>query len=125
MKKVLITGSTGLVGSEAVKFFREKGWDVVGIDNNQRAKALGTPTKNPEIDMDIRDPIAIESLFSIHKFDAIIHAAAQASHDYSKDHLVEDFTINTVGTIVLLEATRKLAPDAVFVYVSSDKVYGN
>ena len=122
--KILVTGHCGLVGSEAVKYFREKGWDVVGIDNNQRAKALGTPTKSPEIDMDIRDPIAIESLFSIHKFDAIIHAAAQASHDYSKDHLVEDFTINAVGTIVLLEAFKKYCPDAVFVYVSTDKVYG-
>jgi CDP-paratose 2-epimerase len=123
-KKVLVTGSTGLTGSETVKLFQEKGWDVVGVDNNQRAKLFGTPAKFPEIDMDIRDPVAMETLFTIHKFDAVIHTAAQPSHDYSKDNVVEDFTINTIGTLVLLEATRKLAPEAVFVNVSSDKVYG-
>lgn len=124
-KKILITGSTGLLGSACVLLFKSiGGWDVVGIDNNQRAKLFGTPQKSPEIDMDIRDPIAIETLFTIHKFDAIIHTAAQPSHDYSKDHVIEDFTHNTVGTLVLLEATRKLAPKAVFVNISTDKVYG-
>lgn len=123
-QKILITGSTGLVGSACVALFNAIGWDVVGVDNNQRAKMFGTPTKSPQIDLDIRDPIAVESLFSIHKFDAIIHTAAQPSHDYSTENTIEDFTINTVGTLVLLEATRKLCPNAVFVYISTDKVYG-
>ena len=124
MPKILITGSTGLVGSEAVKFFREKGWYVVGIDNNMRAKNLGTPDKVPEIELDIRNWHGIVDLFSKNSFDAVIHAAAQASHDWSKKEPVTDFGVNALGTLLLLEATRLYCPKAVFVYVSSDKVYG-
>uniref|UniRef100_A0A6M3J5V4 Putative NADH dehydrogenase n=1 Tax=viral metagenome TaxID=1070528 RepID=A0A6M3J5V4_9ZZZZ len=122
--KICITGSTGLVGSEAVKYFQEKGWDVIGIDNNARAENLGTPNKSPEYNIDIRDSEAIAELFETHKFDAILHAAGQASHDWSKDHPITDFTTNVWGTINLLEATRQLCPKATFVYISSDKVYG-
>lgn len=122
--KILITGSTGLVGSEAVKFFTEKGWEVVGIDNNMRAKFFGTPDKVPTLKIDIREEPKINDLFQTHKFDAIIHTAGQPSHDYSKDHVLEDFHINAWGTLVLLEATRKYCPEAVFVFISSDKVYG-
>lgn len=122
--RVLVTGSTGLVGSECVKFFREKGCDVVGIDNNMRARNLGTPDKEPETFLDIRDAIGVDNLFKEQKFDAIVHAAANASHDWSKDHPVEDFMINTIGTVNLLDATRRYCSDAVFVYVSTDKVYG-
>jgi len=122
--KVLVTGSSGLVGTETVKLFREEGWEVIGIDNNARAENLGTPDKVPEHNLDIRDWTSVSMLFSVNNFDAIIHAAAQASHDWSKDHPVEDFTTNTWGTLNLLEATRKFCPEAPFVYVSSDKVYG-
>lgn len=126
MPKILITGSLGLVGSEAVKFFKEKGWKVVGIDNNMRAQFFETEkvAQGEVLDIDIRNQIYINDLFKKHKFDAIIHCAAQPSHDYSKDHVLEDFDINARGTLILLEATRKYCPEAVFVHVSTDKVYG-
>ena len=132
MKKILVTGATGLVGSEAVKFFKEKGWEVIGIDANMRAAFFDTPDKDGALMVDIRDQTAVNHLFDIHSarphaegpFDAIIHAAAQPSHDYSKDHVLEDFHTNATGTLHLLEAARKYCPKAVFVHVSTDKVYG-
>lgn len=124
MKKILVTGATGLVGSEAVSFFKEKGWEVVGVDANMRAAFFDTPDKEPTHDLDIRDETGVQMLFARYKFDAIIHAAAQPSHDYSKEHVMEDFTVNAKGTLNLLEAARKYCPDAVFVQVSTDKVYG-
>lgn len=122
--KILITGSEGLVGSEACKFFKDKGWEVIGVDNNGRSKFFGVEEGKPEYNIDIRDEKSINNLFMEHKFDAIIHAAAQPSHDYSKDHALEDFDVNARGTLILLEATRKYRRNAVFVYVSTDKVYG-
>lgn len=124
MNKVLVTGATGLVGSEAVEYFSEKGWDVVGIDANMRSHFFGTPGKIPTIQVDIRNVFDLEILFTEHKFDAIIHTAAQPSHDYSKEHVVEDFHINATGTLHLLEMARKHCPDAVFVHCSTDKIYG-
>lgn len=127
MKKILITGSTGLVGSEAVKFFTEKGWNVLGIDANKRASFFGTPDKESEysVNIDIRDNTAIEMIFETQgTFDAVIHCAAQPSHDYSKEHVLEDFHTNATGTLNLLEAARRHSPKAVFVHVSTDKVYG-
>lgn len=125
-KKVLITGSLGLTGSACMKFFKAKGWDVVGIDNNQRAEFFGTQPQedNESLLANICNEKAMDSLFSSEKFDAIIHTAAQPSHDYAKDHVIEDFLTNAFGTLVLLEATRKHCPDAVFVHMSTDKVYG-
>lgn len=123
-KKILITGSLGLVGSEAVSFFKEKGWEVIGIDNNMRSYFFGVPKRTPLFEMDIRDQSSMEYLFSTYKFDAIIHAAAQPSHDWAKKEPLTDFDINARGTLILLEATRKFCPEAVFVYVSTDKVYG-
>lgn len=123
--KVLVTGSMGLVGSASVELFEYKGWDVIGIDNNGRSKFFGTPPKqNSGNQIDIRNEDAVDHLFALHKFDAIIHAAAQPSHDYATDHVLEDFDINARGTVILLEATRTYCPEAVFVYVSTDKVYG-
>lgn len=122
--KILITGSTGLTGSEAVSYFREKGWEVVGIDNNMRHEFFGTPDKDAELKVDIRDRGAVNKLFAEHKFDAVINTAAQPSHDYSKEHVLEDFDINAGGTVNLLEACRKHSPNAVFVHCSTDKVYG-
>lgn len=113
-----------MVGSEAVEFFKEKGWDVVGIDANMRHKFFGTPEKSNFSEVDIRNIFELELLFHEHKFDAIIHAAAQPSHDYSKEHVIEDFHINATGTLHLLEMARKHCPGAVFVHCSTDKVYG-
>jgi len=124
MSKICITGSLGLVGSEAVSFFKEKGWEVVGIDNNMRSHFFGVAKETPELEVDIRDEESINDLFKEHKFNAILHTAAQPSHDYSKDHVLEDFDINARGTLILLEATRKYCPDATFVHISTDKVYG-
>ena len=122
--KILVTGSSGLVGSEAVKYFSEKGHTVIGIDKNMRSRFFGTPDKEPEYEYDIRDKADIFQLFMAHEFDAIIHTAGQPSHDYSKDNVFEDFDINARGTLVLLEATRKYCPNAVFVHCSTDKIYG-
>lgn len=123
--KILITGSTGLVGSEAVSFFAAEGWDVIGIDANKRSAFFGTPSKTPQMEIDIRDQSMVNYLFLDQgPFDAIIHAAAQPSHDYSKDHVLEDFDTNARGTVILLEAARKHSPNAVFVHCSTDKIYG-
>lgn len=124
-KKVLVTGSLGLTGAEAVDFFTEKGWEVIGIDSNMRSYFFGVPKGDPQFEIDIRDEKAINGLFSEHKFDAIVHTAAQPSHDWSKKEPLTDFDINARGTLVLLEATRKHCPRAVFIHISTDKVYGS
>lgn len=122
--KALVTGSAGLLGSSCVKLFSENGWEVTGIDNNARSKNLGTPKKDIELDLDFTDKDRVFNLFRQNKFDVVIHAGGQASHDWSNDHVLEDFNTNALGTVILLEATRKYSPDAVFVQVSTDKVYG-
>jgi CDP-paratose 2-epimerase len=122
--KILITGSLGLVGSEAVNFFKKKGWHVVGIDNNMRSYFFGVKREKPAYTIDIRNDKAINNLFRHHKFDAIIHAAAQPSHDWAKKEPITDFDVNARATLILLEATRKYCPEAVFVHISTDKVYG-
>lgn len=124
MSKVCITGSTGLVGSEAVSFFKEKNWEVFGVDNNMRSYLFGTPKKKAQYDIDLRDKDAVDELFKENKFDAIIHAAAQPSHDWAKKEPLTDFDVNARATLILLEATQTYCPNAVFVYVSTDKVYG-
>lgn len=124
MKNILITGSSGLVGSACMELFVEKGWHVTGIDNNGRSKFFGTESRPVFNDIDIRDQRAIEKLFTDIKFDAIIHTAGQPSHDWATDHVLEDFDVNARGSLVLLEATRLFCPEAVFVHVSTDKVYG-
>ena len=123
-KKILITGSSGLLGSACSSFFKKKGWEVIGIDNNARSKNLGTPRKNIGLDVDFTQPKQVFDLFREYTFDAVIHAGAQASHDWSNDHVLEDFMANAFGTVLLLEATRMYSPNAVFVQVSTDKVYG-
>lgn len=122
--KLLVTGSSGLVGSACMKYFRDRKWDVVGIDSNMRSAFFGTPVKEVDRMMDIRDWETIEALFKEEKFDAVIHAAGQPSHDWSTDHALTDFDINARGTLILLEAMRKYSPRGTFVYVSTDKVYG-
>lgn len=141
MKVCIITGSAGLIGSEAVKLFAKKFDKVIGIDNNQRAKLFGKeastwPTAIDLIEdysnyihnsVDIRDEIAIHKIFSEHKsaIKLIIHTAAQPSHDWAAKEPKTDFTINANGTLTLLEATRLHCPEAVFIFTSTNKVYGD
>lgn len=125
--KILITGSLGLVGSEAVAFFNHKGWEVVGVDNHMREKLFNLPIAEiqPVTEpIDIRNEEHVNLLFQRHHFDAIIHTAAQPSHHFSATDPLLDFDINARGTLILLEATRKHCPEAVFVFCSTDKVYG-
>jgi len=138
-KKVLITGSAGLVGSESVRFFCEKNFEVIGVDNDMRAyffgkeastvwnrKRLEEKYKNyKHLMVDIRDVEKIEKIFKKNNFDLIIHTAAQPSHDWAAREPYTDFSINALGTIVLLEATRKYCPKATFIFTSTNKVYGD
>ena len=136
---VLVTGSNGLIGSEAVQHFDRQGHRVVGVDNNMRRFFFGPPgdtawnlerlkstTSNfAAHDLDIRDRERIFALFAEHHFDLIIHCAAQPSHDKAKEIPLIDFEVNALGTLNLLEATRQHCPDAVFILMSTNKVYGD
>jgi CDP-paratose 2-epimerase len=141
MDIVLITGSAGLIGSEAVRFFCREGYTVVGIDNDMRARFFGeeASTKwNLQLleeecptylhrSLDVRDGEAISEIFQEYGTDIklIIHAAAQPSHDWAARDPFTDFTVNANGTLVMLENTRKYTPDAVFIFTSTNKVYGD
>jgi len=139
VKKILVTGSSGLIGSEAVEHFDRQGHNVIGVDNNMRRVFFGEPgdttwnlerlrnvTRNfTHFNADIRDRIALEELFRNHKFDLIVHCAAQPSHDKARDIPILDFEVNALGTVNLLEATRLHCPEAVFVFISTNKVYGD
>ena len=135
---VLVTGSSGLIGSECVLYFDRLGWDVHGIDNNARREFFGEDgdtswnlhrllkeaPKFHHVDADIRDRDGLFRMFQDISFDAVIHAAAQPSHDLAARRPLEDFDINAIGTLNLLEATRCYRPDATFVFLSTNKVYG-
>lgn len=137
--QVLITGSGGLIGSEAVRFFCKEGFDVVGVDNDMRRYFFGDKastdwnTKNltgnlknfQHEDIDIRNEEAVMELFKKHEFDLIIHTAAQPSHDWAAKEPFTDFDINARGTLNLLEAIRQHCKDAVFLFTSTNKVYGD
>lgn len=137
--KVLVTGSSGLIGSEAVEFYDKQGHEVTGIDNNMRAEFFGPDgdttwnlkrlkkiTKNfTHHSIDIRDEKKINNLFKKHKFGLIIHCAAQPSHDKAAQIPLLDFQVNALGTMHLLEAARQYSPDAVFIHMSTNKVYGD
>jgi len=137
--KVLVTGSSGLIGSEAAEHFDRRGHEVVGVDNNMRRVFFGpagdtlwnlerlkSATKRfTHASLDIRDRAAIEELFRTHRFDLIVHCAAQPSHDKARDIPLLDFDVNALGTVNLLEATRQHSPEAVFVFLSTNKVYGD
>ena len=141
MSVALITGSAGLVGSEAVKFFCDKGFDVVGIDNNLRKfffgkdgstswvkKKLKKDYKNfYNYDTDIRNFNSLEKIFRKYskKISIIIHCAAQPSHDYGKNYPTIDFNVNATGTLNLLELTKKFCPESCFIFMSTNKVYGD
>lgn len=139
MKKILITGSGGLIGSEAARMYISRGHNVLGVDNNMRKVFFGekgdvTTSIKKLIEMkgdyshsyiDIRDRGIVDYFFKHTKIDAIIHCAAQPSHDLAATIPFDDFETNAVGTLNLLEATRKHCPEAAFVYVSTNKVYGD
>lgn len=137
--RVLVTGSSGLIGSEAVTFFDNMGFEVSGIDNNMRADFFGpkgdtlgnlarleAQCKNfTSYNQDIRDRKGVEELFQKLNPELIIHAAAQPSHDLAASRPFDDFDVNATGTLNLLEATRRQCPEAVFIHVSTNKVYGD
>lgn len=142
MGTVVITGSAGLIGSQSVHFFAGLGFNIVGIDNDMRAVFFGDAASTSwnqallieqygdryqHKNIDIRDRDAIESLFNEYGADIelIIHTAAQPSHDWAANDPHTDFTVNANGTLVLLEATRQFCPAAVFVFTSTNKVYGD
>ena len=137
--KVLVTGSSGLIGSEAVEFYDRAGHSVVGIDNNMRETFFGqqgdtswnlnrlkqVTQQFEHKNIDIRDRPALTELFQDQAFDLIIHCAAQPSHDKACQIPLLDFEVNALGTINLLEATRQHCPEAVFIHISTNKVYGD
>ncbi len=141
MSVALITGSAGLIGSEAVKFFAAKGLSVVGIDNNMRKTFFGDSACTQwnlaalqrqvpnymHFDCDIRNQNALEKIFKHygHAISVIIHAAAQPSHDWAATEPHTDFTVNANGTLNLLEYTRLHCPKAPFIFLSTNKVYGD
>ena len=138
MSVAVITGSAGLIGSEAVRYFAAKGMHVVGIDNDMRKYFFGPEAstewmrKNLEatiagyqhFSIDIRDHAAILDLFKRFEkeISLVIHTAAQPSHDWAAREPLTDFSVNATGTLNLLEATRQHAPDAAFVFTSTNKV---
>jgi CDP-paratose 2-epimerase len=142
MSVAIVTGSGGLIGSEAATHFADVGLEVVGIDNDMRAEFFGPSastawnvaalegrlgTKYRHCRFDIRDAAAIDDVFSRYgrAISLIVHTAAQPSHDWAASAPITDFTVNANGTLTLLEATRKHSPDAAFIFTSTNKVYGD
>ncbi len=141
MSIVIVTGSNGLVGSESVNFFSDKGFDVIGIDNNLRKFFFGNDgstiwikknlqnrnKKFKHYNTDIRNFNNLEKIFKVYKknISLIIHCAAQPSHDYGKNFPIIDFNVNATGTLNLLELTKKYCSDSPFIFMSTNKVYGD
>lgn len=142
MSVAVITGSAGLIGSEAAFFFSNLGLEVVGIDNDMRRVFFGDEASTAwnrtrlmnqlgkqyrHMDLDIRDAVGLERVFDRYSRDiaVVIHTAAQPSHDWAAKDPITDFSVNATGTLNLLEATRTHCPDAPFIYTSTNKVYGD
>ena len=139
MKRILVTGSSGLIGSEVVIYFSSSGFEVHGLDNNQRAVFFGPPgdtrwnqkrlqemiTDFTHHEMDIRDRMGILSLVEEIRPDCIVHAAAQPSHDRAAAIPFDDLDTNAIGTLNLLEAARRYCPESPFIHMSTNKVYGD
>ena len=138
-RKLLVTGSNGLIGSEVVVHFCNEGWDVTGFDNNMRADFFGPKGdtrwnqsrleggfKNfRHVEIDIRDrERVLEEVASIGP-DAVVHTAAQPSHDLAASRPFDDFDVNAVGTLNMLEAARRACPESPFAHMSTNKVYGD
>jgi CDP-paratose 2-epimerase len=139
MRRLLVTGSSGLIGSEVVDYFCNEGWSVHGVDNNQRADFFGPAGdtrwnqrrllarhKNfQHHELDVRDREGVRERMEALRPELIVHTAAQPSHDLAASRPFDDFDVNAVGTLNLLEAARQFAPEAVFVHMSTNKVYGD
>lgn len=139
MKKLLVTGSSGLIGSEVCEFFARDGWQIHGVDNNQRAVFFGPQgdtrwnqqrlatslTDFHHHELDIRNREGVLNLLKEVQPTAIVHTAAQPSHDRAAAIPFDDFDTNAVGTLNLLEATRQACPESPFVHMSTNKVYGD
>jgi len=141
MGVAIVTGSGGLIGSESARFFAEQGMQVIGVENDMRARFFGpdastTPTSerlSREVDgfqwerLDIRDADGVNRLFKAHARDIelVVHTAAQPSHDWAASDPQTDFTVNANGTLNLLQAARDHAPTATFIFTSTNKVYGD
>ncbi len=141
MEIALITGATGLIGSESVRFFSKKGFKIIGIDNDMRKVFFGEEASTlwnrkrlekeipgyTHYSLDIRDQDSISLTFKEFSTDIkiVIHTAAQPSHDWAAKDPYMDFSINATGTLVLLENTRKYCPEACFIFTSTNKVYGD
>jgi CDP-paratose 2-epimerase len=138
-KSILVTGSSGLIGSEVVSFFSELDWRVHGVDNNMRAQFFGpagdTRWNQERLlrqfasfthhEVDMRDRLRIEELLKATRPSAIVHCAAQPSHDLAASRPFEDFDVNATGTLNLLEAAHRQCPESPFVHMSTNKVYGD
>jgi CDP-paratose 2-epimerase len=140
-RTIIVTGSAGLIGSETVKRFAGRDWRVVGIDNDMRSRFFGAEASTRKTrdqlvadiagyehhDLDIRDAAAIDDVFKKHRREiaAVVHTAAQPSHDWAAREPQTDFTVNANGTLNLLEAARNFCPEAPFVFTSTNKVYGD
>jgi CDP-paratose 2-epimerase len=139
MKRIVVTGSAGLIGSEAARHYDRLGWQVTGVDNNMRRTFFGsdgdTSWQRDALErdcrryrhaaIDIRDREAVFDLLREVRPHAVIHCAAQPSHDLAARIPFDDFEVNALGTLNLLEATRQFAPEASFVFTSTNKVYGD
>ncbi len=138
-KKALITGASGLIGSQCVEFYIEKGFDVIGIDNDMRSYFFGSEASTLPVkssleskyenyechNIDIRDYKSLESVFQNSDISTVIHTAAQPSHDWAANEPLTDYSVNAMGTMNLLELYRIHAPDATFIFTSTNKVYGD
>jgi CDP-paratose 2-epimerase len=141
MPVAVVTGSGGLIGSESVAHFVEEGFDVVGIENDMRAEFFGQSASTRSVterllrsysefrslDLDVRDADGVERLFASHgsAIEVVVHTAAQPSHDWAASAPHVDFDVNANGTLNLLESTRRHAPEASFIFTSTNKVYGD
>ena len=139
MPTLLVTGSSGLIGSEVVRHFDGLGWRVVGVDNNMRADFFGPRgdtrwnqgqllarcARFEHVELDIRDRAAVLELFGELRPTHVAHTAAQPSHDLAASRPFDDFDVNAVGTLNLLEAARQFCPESPFVHLSTNKVYGD
>jgi len=141
MRTIIVTGSAGLIGSETVRRFSKDAVRVVGIDNDMRAEFFGAEASTKKTrdelianvrnyehhNIDIRNANALTELFKVHrgKIDTVVHTASQPSHDWAARDPQTDFTVNTNGTLNLLEAARQFCPEAPFIFTSTNKVYGD
>ena len=141
MPLAVVTGSGGLVGSDSVRRLVGNGWEVIGIENDMRARFFGPEASTAavskelagehagfsHVDADIRDEEAIGRIFAEHgsRLQLVVHAAAQPSHDWAAREPRTDFGVNALGTLTLLEAARLNSPEATFVFISTNKVYGD